>query len=483
MKILDLQNEFRELVAQFRSEVEASGAMGHFDTHKVAENIICSLFRELCDWPNLRNLNTEQVNFPGIDLADDFKRVAIQVTATADIAKIKQTIETFVCHDLHQRYDRLIVYVLASKQASYSQAAIDRVCDGKCQFYTNRDIWDYHELCSQAADATPQKLQTALNTLKAYLRGVPVGLADEDIDPPQSPAETIMTNMVALEFPDTLYIAQLSQELKSHHGNRKAGRWRESIREYNQDLQLRIPAAYVIHSDVLISFFDLTDNNNPYRHLLEPGTAEEHHSQDFPTIDEDHERVFKSLLRFSLQQRLFQERVHWENDEKQFVFFPRQDSDNQREESWLGEKKSKRTVFVRQFNKKDSSKVYLQKHLSFSVEFLSFDENWSMAITPSWFFSYGAQFRKSGFSHDNLSWIKRQENNQQVMNHFRFVAAWLSAMDNTDLFSDKKRNDAFLSFGQILSMNGAPSLDESRWAPLPILSEDEPEQRPRLFGL
>src|SRR5690606_41206341 len=68
-----------------------------------------------------------------------------------------------------------------------------------------------------------------------------------------------------------------------------------------------------------------------------------------------------------------------------------------------------------------------------------------MAITPSWFFSYGMSFRKSGFSHDNLSWIKRQENNQQVMNHFRFVAAWLSAMDNTDLFSDKKRNDAFRS--------------------------------------
>ena len=103
MKILDLQNEFRELAAQFRNEVEAASAMGHFDTHKVAENVICGLLRELCDWPDLHNLNTEQANFPGIDLADDNARVAIQVTATADIAKIKHTIEKFVNHSLHLR--------------------------------------------------------------------------------------------------------------------------------------------------------------------------------------------------------------------------------------------------------------------------------------------------------------------------------------------------------------------------------------------
>ena len=483
MKILDLQNEFRELLAQFRSEIEAASAMGHFDAHKVAENIVCSLMRELCDWPDLRNLNAEQANFPGIDLADDNKRIAIQVTATADITKVKHTIEKFVGHSLYQQYDRLIVYVLTTKQGSYSHSAIDSACEGTFQFSANKDIWDYQELCSKAADASPQQLQVALNDLKAYLRGVPMGLADEDIDPPLSPPETITTNMVAFEFPDTLYIAQLSEDLKAHHGKRKPGLWRKSIREYNQDMQLRIPSAYVIHSGALISFFDLTDSNNPFRHLIESGTEEEHQTMDFSTIDEDHERIFKSLLRFSLQQRLFQERVLWENDEKQFIFYPHQDSDDQREESWQGDKKNKRTVFVRQFNKKDASKVYLQKHLSFSVEFLSFDEKWFVAITPSWFFSYGMSFRKSGFSHDNLSWIKRQENNQQVMNHFRFIAAWLSAIDNTDLFSDPQRNDAFLSFGSILSLDGAPSLDESRWAPLPVPAEEETQQRPRLFGL
>lgn len=94
MKILDLQNEFRELVAQFRNEVEAASAMGQFDAHKVAENVMCGLLRELCGWSALQNLNAEQTNFPGIDLADDVHRVAIQVTATADISKIKHTLDS-----------------------------------------------------------------------------------------------------------------------------------------------------------------------------------------------------------------------------------------------------------------------------------------------------------------------------------------------------------------------------------------------------
>ena len=481
MKILDLQNEFRELVAQFRNEVEAGSAMRLFDTHKVAENVMCGLLGEIYGWSGLRNLNPEQANFPGIDLADDGARVAIQITATADIVKIKHTIEKFVSYNLDQHYDRLIVYVLTTKQGSYSQAAIDAAIGGRFKFSSRYDIWDYQELCTKAADASPQKLQAAVNHLKTYLRGVPVGLANEDIDPPLAPSESLTANLMGVYFPSSLYIAQLNIDLVDRHGNRRPGLWRRTIREFNRENELLVPSAYVVHSKTLVTFFDLTDSNNPYFHLIEPDTAEAHRSRDFWLIDEDHERVFKSLLRFSLQQRLFQERIRWENDEKEFVFLPREDGSNQREEVWQGEKKAKRTVFARQFNKKDSSKVYLQKHLSFSVSFLSFGDDWYMSITPSWFFSYGADFKKSGYSHDNLSWIKRQENNQQVMNHFRFIAAWLRSIDEEDLFSEKSFRDSFLSFGQILSLDGAPSLDETRWVALPSPSADEPEQLQRLF--
>lgn len=483
MKHLDLLNEFRALIAQLRNQVEAAGAMGLYDTHKVAENVICGLLRELCDWSNLRNLNREQSNFPGIDLADDNARIAVQVTATADIAKVKHTLEKFVSHGLEQRYNRLIIYVLSTKQGSYSQSAIDVASDGKIQLSVTQDIWDYQELCSRAADATPQKLQAALNHLKAYLRGVPVGLADEDIDPPLNPSETLTANLVDVYFPSELYIAQLNTDLVARHGNKKPGKWRDTIREFNRELGMPVPSSYVVHSGALITFFDLTEPHSPFKHLVERGTEEALGSQDFWKIDEDHERVFKSLLRFSLQQRLFQEQVRWENDDRQFIFIPRPSSPNQREEVWQGEKKSKRTVFVRHFNKKDSSKVFLQKHFSFSVDFNQFGDQWFMSITPSWFFSYGEDFKKSGFGHENLSWIKRQENNQAVMNHFRFVVAWLRSIDDEDLFSEEGAKDSFLSFGESLSLGGAPSLDESKWTALPEAQPDDSwANSQRLFG-
>ncbi|WP_199104060.1 SMEK domain-containing protein [Aquitalea sp. ASV11] len=483
MKILDLQNEFRELIAQLRHEIEAASAMGQFDAHKVSENLMCGLLRELCDWSDLRNLNREQVNFPGIDLADDTHRVAVQVTASADIGKVKYTLEQFLRHDLHQRYDQLIVYVLTAKQGSYSQAAVDAVCNGKHKFSASEHIWDYKELCTLAADAEPHKLQAALNHLKAYLRGVPVGLADDDIDPPLTPSESLTGNLVELYFPSSLYIARLSEDLVERHGKRRPGLWRTTIREFNYENELAVPSAYVIHSGNLVTFFDLTERDNPYKHLIEPGTAEEHSTADYCTIDDDHDRVFKSLLRFSLQHRLFKERVRWENEIGEFVFLPLEDGLNQREVVWQGEKKAKRNVFSRQFNKKDPSKVFLQKHLSFAADFLRLDDHWFMAITPSWFFSYGMDFKQSGYSHDHLSWIKRQENNQQVMNHFRFIAAWLCKIDDEDLFSEGGASDSFLSFGSPLTLNGAPSLEESGWRPLPTINEEDSVQPRRMFSL
>jgi hypothetical protein len=202
-----------------------------------------------------------------------------------------------VSHGLEQRYDRLIIYVLSTKQGSYSQSAIDVASGGKFQLSNSEDIWDYQELCSKAADASPQKLQAALNHLKAYLRGVPVGLADEDIDPPMSPSESLTANLVDVDFPGELYIAQLNNDLVARHGNRRPGRWRETIREFNRELGTPVPSAYVVHSGALITFFDLTDSHTPYKHLVERPKKP---CARTLKIDRS-ERVFKSL--FSLLQQ------------------------------------------------------------------------------------------------------------------------------------------------------------------------------------
>lgn len=466
MKHLDLINEFRELLGQLRKEVESASAMQLYDTHKIAEQVICGVMRELYSLSHLRNLNSEQSNFPGIDLADDVARIAVQVTATTDLAKIKSTLETFLGHELHKNYDRVIVYVLTKKQSSYSQSAIDTITDGHFSFSATADVIDYQDLSARAAQVEPKELQKALNVLKDYLHGAPRGGIDEVFDPPAESSETLIANLLELYFPSIIYVGQVSNKIMEEHKKKRGRNLRDSIGKFCRETMMPIPSTYVAHNGNLISFFDLTQEGHPYRHVIEDGTVEELSAQDYFNIDEDHEKVFKSLLRFSLQHRLYSESVSWYNDDKLFVFLPRDSDGDVRQEAWHGERQATRTVFERKYNRKDPSKVFTQKHLAFSVDFHRFVDKWMMSITPTWFFSYGDEFRKSGYGYKSLSWLKRNENNRAVLNHFRFLTAWLKSIDTTNLFSSTDRTDSFLSFGDCLTLKGAPLLDEKLWEPL-----------------
>ena len=172
-------------MSQLVTEVESSSAMGHFDIHKVSEGLVLGVLRELYGWTKLRNLNAEeQVNFPGIDLADDEAGVAVQVTGTSTLEKVQGTVKTFLAHGLDKRYQRVIVYVLTRKQASYSQDAIDRVASGRIFITASNDILDMRDVCAKAASVEPKQLSAALEVVRAYMRGgVAAGLSEEDFDP------------------------------------------------------------------------------------------------------------------------------------------------------------------------------------------------------------------------------------------------------------------------------------------------------------
>lgn len=482
LKHLNLIAEFRELLNQLRREAEMASAMQLYDSHKVAEYVICGLLRELCDYSNMRNLNTTQSNFPSIDLADDVARVAVQVTATNDIGKIKNTLESFTRHQLYEKYDHLIIYILTAKQGSYSQSALNSASDGLLQFSGKDDIWDYHKLSEIAASANPKRLQSAVQILKAYLRGIPIGLADQDIDPPKTTFEITILNMVEVFFQPNLYISQLRKDLSPKSRGKSFSDTRSAVRQLCIELGVRIPSAYVTHKGMLITFIDLDREDNPFRHIIERGTTESLSPEEFYSADENHERVFKSLLRFSLQQRLYQENVTWIHEKSLFSFLPLNDSQNQRDITWKDKRQSTRMVFQRKFKKTDSSKVFYQKHFAFSIDFMLLKKRWFASITPDWFFSFGNEFKPSGYAHDNISWIKRHENNNTVYNHFRFISRWLKSIDEDDIFSSNQKNAPFLSFGEIVTVNGHPELDDQGWQPLHELKEDiEIPQTGKLF--
>ena len=449
--------------------------MGHLDINKICEDVFCGIFRHLYGFKKLRNLNQEtKRNFPGIDLADDEARVAIQVTSEKSLDKIKDSIEKVIKYRLYETYDRIILYILTRKQGSYSTDSIAKVCQGKIAFDVSSDILDFTDLATKAATISPKNLKKALNVLGTYLRGCDVGLAEQDFDPPRKPPEALFSNLIELYFPRPLYIAEILPEV---FGGRKMRNQRKAVGAYIRSIDRQVPSDYEIHGGRLITFHRLEDTNNPYADFIDEGTVEPFEPEDYYSIDIDHERVFKSLLRFCLQQKIYKHRVLWEHREGFFIFLPMKDSCNTRRETWVGRKTATRTVFERKYKRNKPQEVLSVKHLAFAVSFLTVNDEWYMSITPDWFFSYGEEYRRSIFGERLISGLKRMEKNRSVLDQFRFLGAWLKKLDSEDLFADDVLFSPGLSFGEILEFNGGPNLNESLWEPLVVIDGDDDAQK------
>ena len=179
MHALKIDNEIATQFTFFVTAVKASGAGNLTDINRVAQNFLVPVLQEIYGYDKLRNLDVNTGgNYPGIDLADDEARVAIQVTSTPDLEKIKHTLTQFLrdrpgfAPPLAKRYDRLIVYILTEKQRSYSKASIESVLAGRFPFDAATDVWDYRDLIKDIQGLPLAKKESLLKILKSHLAPV-----------------------------------------------------------------------------------------------------------------------------------------------------------------------------------------------------------------------------------------------------------------------------------------------------------------------
>ena len=80
------------------------------------EDIVAKLL-ELTYGYKLKNMNDIYPNYPAIDLADDKRRISIQVTADYTLEKINRTFEVFKNskENLIERYDKVIFFMTKVK--------------------------------------------------------------------------------------------------------------------------------------------------------------------------------------------------------------------------------------------------------------------------------------------------------------------------------------------------------------------------------
>lgn len=122
-------------------QVKYRNSINLYDINIIAESFYKDLLNKIFKY-NLENLNTVEKNASAIDLGDEKKRIAIQVTSDNKSSKIKKSIDKFIEYKWFEKYDRLIILILTNKK-KYST---EFDTDGKFQFNIKSDIIDGEDL-------------------------------------------------------------------------------------------------------------------------------------------------------------------------------------------------------------------------------------------------------------------------------------------------------------------------------------------------
>lgn len=482
MKLLVVQERINELMAQFVTQIKGASAMGKTDINHVSETILIPIFAEALGLKDLKNLNVEEsYNFPAIDLGDKPTGIAIQVTATSDSEKIKETLRKFVSHKLYEQYSHLRFYILTERQGSYSGKGFDEIIQNRFIFDPKSDVLDFRDILEIVGGMDIARAEKILAVLERNINTKPAPLSIRQNSTRTDQTETVTLNMLEVFFPDELYVAELlpdiSRNISRDTDKKKRGAKfrkpskRDLVREALSQMGEKFAVDWEVSENKVISFHDLRDQNLPLSQVIDAGAAESFSPEDFYSQNVAQENIFKSLLRKCLQQLLYNRRVTWQNDKHLFIFIDKNGEDV-RSEKWKGKVSGERVVFEKTYQQNDPSKIWYCKHLAFEPQFRLFDKHWFLVIRPDWFFSFDG-YRESFYAAEKISWLKRKENNDQVHHHLSFITYFLTHEMPTELFDGKLRNPySFLSFGKLLTFDNSPYLPDKEWNP-PDQNDDE----------
>lgn len=187
-----------ELFLIFRTEVQAHNQIGQFDINRLAEDVLVPIFRDTFDCQFLRNLNKEQQNYAGIDLADDQARIAFQVTSNPKIDKVKDALSKVVAHNHHLRYETIYVYVLTEKQKKYAKKPLQDITKGHFKFDPDIHIIDSSDVRARLAKLDYELIQRVEQTLEVHFSKPGKYFVRSHVP---IKTETLTLNMMPITFP------------------------------------------------------------------------------------------------------------------------------------------------------------------------------------------------------------------------------------------------------------------------------------------
>jgi len=147
------------------TECKLRGVIHLFDAHTVSHEFYRRLLSAVYDL-DLVVLDRIDPNFPAIDLGDEKKKRAFQITADKRGDKIQKTLDMFVKHKLAERFEKVQVVVLGERQGSYDSLTVP----AGLPFAWEEDILDISGLVREIEKLDTEKLESIAEIVRSEIK-------------------------------------------------------------------------------------------------------------------------------------------------------------------------------------------------------------------------------------------------------------------------------------------------------------------------
>lgn len=152
-------------LAVFQHYIEIKNYAQLHDNNRLAESLMAGLMSCICGWGNFIDLNKEKRDHYAIDLLSEDGTIGVQVTATRNTDRVKQTLEKFA--SLPNKPQRLCLLMLCGRQKNYPSESLNQSIErAGIPFDPKFDILDLKSLFRMAQNNDQAHIEAAVQQLE-----------------------------------------------------------------------------------------------------------------------------------------------------------------------------------------------------------------------------------------------------------------------------------------------------------------------------
>jgi hypothetical protein len=182
-------------LSNLQGQIDFRCQVGLTDLNKYCEDFIKEV-ANICWGLNLKNLNEDRSNEPGLDLGDSKNKIAFQITSTSTSEKVNNTLDKITAEQL-AKYETIKIFILGKKQGKYD--AVDKELIEKCSF-TISNIIDISDLCKQTISL---KYDDLYNLYKLFEKEFQIVLTEIEIPNKEGKYPTTLSDKLEI-IPNTI---------------------------------------------------------------------------------------------------------------------------------------------------------------------------------------------------------------------------------------------------------------------------------------